>query len=481
MQRLLLAAAFICLISIPKQAQCQFNRARVTKYITDYVNQHEKQSKPSWREREEERKEEEQRKRIQNQIESMSDSDLLSHIDDPDYHYMIMNDYSGRLMNALYNSENLLKHYKNDNLRNLITNNPYLMGKVINNMRSQKEKILDFARDSHLKDLLMSDPELREYYEKMQVKQDIRQNPRKSLVYAKDPKWKQLFLEDYELKKILADEKEKKAKEDYDRQIRLAEDEKREQERIAREKQKEIKRKEDEKNKAHDQEVKNQKEQEAVKVLQKAIMSSPAFAQLPDLSISIPTPSDLMVSDPIKYFGINYTDGLAEEEYFDELLGGDSPRKNTVSNKPKQKDISEDYFSDDYDSFYKAKWDCFVYNSKEKLEKSWEISKKLFTTIVSEAPETTKKKIVSIPISKGKELIRETVNIGFPGASLEEKSEEIIEIGKDKKKFIEGSLNSIKEVVVTNDLRKFEESTTLRIEKFDDKNRSRLKKSSLYD
>ena len=470
LKKILVLSFIICIILIPELGHCQgiwgawdksassVDHNAIEKAVRDALNSA----------RREEQKETEHRNHLRNA------SNVLSYIDESEYRSMILyeSEFTERLKSELSCSHSILDYYKNDEgIRKLIMEDPTLMENVKNAMQSQKERILDFARDPHLNQLIMSDPSLREYYKKKQAKQDIKCNPRKVLEDIRDPKLRQIIEEDPELVRILAQEIEKKAQEDRELQELLDADEKAEQNRKKREREKETTRIVDENNRASEQTKKNKIEQTKNKNLQDELKSSPIFVQLPDVSslnTTIQDPDALKVK-PIDIFGINYTDDRSEK-------GKDNPKGNNQKTQ-------ENYYDENPEKkpYLKEKVDNVKdwLDAKDypyKANKAFEASKETYSTLIKEAPDNARKKVISIPkdnmIDKLKEWGRNIINIAYPGANLEEKAEIVIEVEKNEKGFIEGIISDIIDAVSTGDLQKFEENTNARTKKFDDKNRS---------
>lgn len=487
------------IVFIPEHACCQgvwnhwdksyssVNRDAIEKAVLKAVlnalgNRGNKSDKPTSREKQEEREYAEHLRKIRNDIDGMSDWQLLNSIGDSDYRSIILNEHKHDLTRGLASSNRILYYFDNDKeLRKLILDTPSLTTKVREEILGKKEKILDFAQDTDLNQLIMSDPYLRECYKEMQARQDIKRDPRTVLNYIKDPYLKQIIKEDPKLHEILGQEMAKKADEEIKRQKqREAEEQKLKElhdadeiaeiKRRENENQKEKTRIADEKNRANEQTIKNEGEIKKNKDLQDDLLSSPAFApHIPDLSISIPDPLDLMVSDPTAFFGINYTDDRSEK-------GKDNPKGNNQKTQ-------ENYYDENPEKkpYLKEKVDNVKdwLDAKDypyKANKAFEASKETYSTLIKEAPDNARKKVISIPkdnmIDKLKEWGRNIINIAYPGANLEEKAEIVIEVEKNEKGFIEGIISDIIDAVSTGDLQKFEENTNARTKKFDDKNRS---------
>lgn len=472
MKRLLLAAAIICLISIPKQIFCQVDKAKVERAILEAMRRHGGEDKRGGKVSRIESEEAERQRQIWNDLEEMSEGQLLYNIDNSDYRSKILNNFQDKLKNGLASSNRILYYFDNDEaLRDLILKDSSLREKMKDEIARKREKILDYAQNPHMNEFIMTDPTLHNYYIQMKEKQDIKRNPGKVIEDIRDPKLRQIIEEDPELVRILAQEIEKKAQEDRELQERLDADEKAEQNRKKREREKETTRIVDENNRASEQTKKNKIEQTKNKNLQDELKSSPIFVQLPDVSslnTTIQDPDALKVK-PIDIFGINYTDDRSEK-------GKDNPK---VNNQKTQVDYFDDniekkpYFEEKMENV-KDWWDANDYSYK--MNKAFEASKETYSTMIKEAPDNARKKVISIPkdnlIDKLKGWGRNIINIAYPGANLEEKAEVVIEVEKNEKGFIEGLFSDIIDAVSTGDLQKFEGSTSTRVKRFDEKNRS---------
>ena len=440
MKRWLLTVAIICLFFIPKQAQCQFDRAKATQMLLDAINRHEsgkKSPETSYAERMADRQEAMRQREIQNQIDAMSEYQLLNHLDDFDYRYRIIYYNKERLISALSNSWNILDYYKNDDLRKIIMENPTLMENVKNVMWSQKERILDFARDPHLNQLIMSDPLLNKYYYLEEKKQRMVKEGVK-IDDIKDPEIRNIVINNPSLMDNFNQNAIQQAQKDLNDEIKRTEDELNEQNRIKINKKNEEVRKQGENERANIQVIKNENERKENKQIQDELSSSPFFVQLPDVSSLISDLDALKITKPIDIFGINYTDDLSTK--------GDDKLK--IANQGNKTTNNDDNLYDQ--SYLEQKWDGIKYDAKDnlyKINKQFEISKKEFSTKIKKIPDNARRKVEAVPITWVENKTKNIVNFAYPGAEMYETSKVQIKSGKEQVKLFEGVLSCISDAV----------------------------------
>lgn len=452
---LLLLTIIICVSGTPKHGFSQgvhdawknsYSKSRhdaLTKAVTEAIEKrmHPDPPKPSYKERMADRQEAIRQREIWNNIEEMSEWELLCFIDNSDYRSKILTSFQDKLKSGLASSNRILEYFDNDEaLRDLILKDSSLREKMKDEIARKREKILDYAQKPHLNEFIMSDPTLRYYYIQIKEKRDIKRNPRKVIEDIRDPKLRQIIEEDPELVRILAQEIEKKAQEDRELQERLDADEKAEQNRKKREREKETTRIVDENNRASEQTKKNKIEQTKNKNLQDELKSSPIFVQLPDVSslnTTIQDPDALKVK-PIDIFGINYTDDLSTK-------GDDKLKKANLGNKTTNDDDNL------YDqSYLEQKWDGIKYDAKDnvyKINKQFEISKKEFSTRIKKIPDNARRKVEAVPITWVENKTKNIVNFAYPGAEMYETSKVQIKSGKEQVKLFEGILSCISDAV----------------------------------
>lgn len=366
---------------------------------------------------------------IQNQIDAMSDSELLNHIDDSDYHYKILYDNRDRLMSALYNNGNILDNYKNDDLRKLIMEDPSLEKKVKDKIWEQKEKILELAKDSNIERLILSDPSLQEYYDTELKIHDIQQHPEKIRVYIYDPKMRQIIEDNPKLARILAQEIKKQYEEALQReQQRIIE-----RENKKKKQQIEIQRLKDEGERAAEQETQNAQEWNN------------------DLNLSH-TLGSMMPSKQ------------------------QNPPQNTVTRLQVSQEEYDELYEDP--TLLNAKINCAVYNTKANVEKAWKTAKVQSKTVLKGSQNKIKGKLISIPVGKANEAMDNFFNTAWPNADMGTKVRVARDIYQEESNLASDILKCIVhegvEAVSSGDMKQFNKCIQRAKNDFTDKVQSNL-------
>ena len=463
MKRFFAIIFIIGIVFIPKYGCCQgvwdawdrsassVNHTAIEKAVRDALNSANKQTSSEGKE---DRKEAERRGCLRNA------SNVLSYIDNTEYRSMILyeSEFRERLKSELSYSRYILDYFKNDDgIRQLVMSDPSLQKKIKDKIWEQKGRMLDFASNPYLLELIISDRLLKQQYESLKMQEDVRMHPEHVINYINDPKFKQEIINNPELMQGISRQILDEVQNRIVRDQRRIEREREEQIRQLQEEQAERNRIKEERERAVQQQAQNDKEFQENNQIKDEFLSSSMFAQVSN-TFSMPQinqESKLM-------FGINYQDDLTEDEYFDELLGTDSPTNTKVSNKPIQNtEVKEMSAGTDGDSYIKAKLDCAIYDSKEKLAKGWETSKRKITTIVKETPEKTKKRVVSIPVNKVKAETNRILDKIYPGYEMGKRVEVISKFGKEEKGFVQEIIQCISkeavDAVTTGNTRQFEE------------------------
>jgi len=316
------------------------NHDALTKAVQDAVNKARNPDKPTSKEREEERQ------------------------------------YNNRLNEIMNNQSDLLWYMDSDEYGSIIISNFNLREKLKEKIWDNRQDILDMANNSKIKNVIINDPMLRDYYELEMKKLDIRRHPESAINYIKDPQITEVIKKDPELAQILAQAAKKKAEDEQ-----LAE-----QQRLLRKKQEEenkelarlaeIKRLQEEAIRAKEQEEKIKQEREA--------------------DINLSTSLSSMIVTPKK----------------DNSTG-------TVGNiSTNIKPYNEIY--DDPTLLY-AKLDCAVYNTKANLAKAWKNTKIVSKVMIKETNNWIKGKAVSNTTKPVNKTIDEAIDVISPGTNFSAK------------------------------------------------------------
>ena len=317
----------------------------------------------------------------------------------------------------------MLEYFKNnDRIRDIILSDNSLLNKLKSKILDNPDRILEYMKDSNLKNIILSDSELKYVY----VKQDITTHPDKLSDYINNPDFKKIFDEDINFKafvsdiiaeKIIAEQKAQKQRE----LEALAAAKRKEQEYLA-----EQQRIEAERQRAIEQVRQNEQQKQ----------------------------KDIAHSQELKSMIVPRQDkGLKKNNVNDEIDAYNVLYEDMTVNK--------------------AQKTSAVYSTQDGMNKALEDAGIRAKIELKKKQKEWQGKVVAIPIGKANALMDKTLETAYPGAGMWKKVKVSQAVRQDEEELISTVLKCIAkegvEAVASGDIKKFNECITQAKDAFLDK------------